>query len=68
MVKFEPDTCFCILLIPDNPYNENRAIFKQQCRTHDTPAETFAHNRSFKPPKIIEDRIAEKKKPAFQRR
>jgi len=67
MTRFAPATCHCVLNIPDNPYNESRAEFIQQCRTHDRPSECFAHNRSLNT-STENQRTAIKRKPEFSRR
>jgi len=61
-----PDSCACIIECksPSDP----RAKFIQQCRTHDTPAQTYSHNKRFKLEIEEPQREIERKKPEFQRR
>lgn len=78
-MEWVSDSCHCILAIPTKPYDESKAKFRVQCRTHDRVSETFAHNRSFngrdgKTPtdpqreQQITDKHTERDKPEFQRR
>jgi len=60
-------TCACVIEIPDNPYNERKAIQLEQCRTHDTASQCLAHNRSLST-NTETRRTNERKKPEFQRR
>jgi len=73
---WKPDTCHCTIKYDDDFQNP---VFVQQCRTHNNPNQTLAHNKSFNlrngpnptPPQqqsIGADKILEKLKPAFQRR
>jgi len=74
MIRFAPHTCFCIVDIPTDPYDESKATFVKQCRTHTRPSQVFSHNRSIKftPPETRdqyrERRALVKSKPEFSRR
>lgn len=74
MTRFSPSTCNCVIDIPDKPYDESKAEFVKQCKTHPIPQVCFIHNRSFKkrPNESNQElevrRNNEKKKPQFQRR
>jgi len=61
-----PDSCACVINCksPSDP----RAEFIEQCRTHNTPADCYVHNKRFNKENQINDRELERKKPQFQRR
>jgi len=72
MTLWTPDTCNCKIDL-------DSMTFIEQCRTHNTPQQTVAHNRAFNlrdgnnPTESQEkaqglDKALEKKKPQFQRR
>lgn len=67
MTKLTCYTCHCILEIPDRPYDESKAIFKQQCATHRSPQETLRHVRQFST-RTREEMITEQSKSQYQRR
>jgi len=73
---YSPDTCHCVIKYDGDFQN---LLFLQQCRTHNVPQQTLAHNRSFnlrhgRNPTDVEkiqieiDRGLEKLKPQFHRR
>jgi len=71
IIECNLDTCACILLY--NPKTKDFR-FKEQCITHDRPEQAVTHNRSL-PKRDTESelentnrRVAERKKPEFQRR
>jgi len=57
-----PSSCSCIIKY-DRAMN---AIFIQQCRTHNTPEETYTHHKGLVRTEAVAE--AESKKPEFQLR
>lgn len=76
MTIWSPDTCGCVIKYRGDFQNPT---FLEQCKTHNTPAETLTHNQSFnlrsgrnpnnqESESIVNDKGLEKRKPEFKRR
>jgi len=65
MTTWYPDTCACIVKLKKGLGPATEGDFLQQCRTHRTTLETYAHNIRFRT--RDGDRKAERDKPEFQR-